>query len=332
MANSVSRSVEDPALARWIAHTLAADPPRARSLIVTLWGDAIAPHAREVWLAALIALAAPFGVNERAVRTAVFRLAAEGWLAAEAAGRQARYRLTPRGAQDFADASRRIYDPHVDDWDGRWQLLLAPPEALRPRERAALRDTLRWAGFAAIGPGVHARPLTTWGAEPAIDAAVRARLTMVEARDGTGGSGGAGASGAGGGSAGNGGPSLATRVPAQHDLAALARRYRAFLTRFGRAVERFRDPRHPPSDRQAFVARTLLIHAFRRVLLADPLLPASLLPLDWPGAAAYALTRDAYRRVSAAAERHLAGVLKDDYRLAGDDVARRFGGATPATR
>jgi phenylacetic acid degradation operon negative regulatory protein len=32
--------------------------------------------------------------------------------------------------------------------------------------------------------------------------------------------------------------------------------------------------------------RTLLIHAYRRVLLRDPLLPAALLPLDWPGAAA----------------------------------------------
>ena len=41
--------------------------------------------------------------------------------------------------------------------------------------------------------------------------------------------------------------------------------------------------------------RTLLIHAYRRVLLRDPQLPAALLPLDWPGAAAYALCRDFYR-------------------------------------
>jgi DNA-binding transcriptional regulator PaaX len=41
--------------------------------------------------------------------------------------------------------------------------------------------------------------------------------------------------------------------------------------------------------------RTLLIHAYRRVLLRDPLLPPALLPLDWPGSGAYALCRDFYR-------------------------------------
>ena len=41
--------------------------------------------------------------------------------------------------------------------------------------------------------------------------------------------------------------------------------------------------------------RTLLIHEYRRVLLRDPRLPAALLPLDWPGAAAFALCRDFYR-------------------------------------
>ena len=57
--------------------------------------------------------------------------------------------------------------------------------------------------------------------------------------------------------------------------------------------------------------RTLLIHAYRRVLLRDPLLPAALLPLDWPGAAAYALCRDFYRLTHRCAERHLAATLAE---------------------
>jgi phenylacetic acid degradation operon negative regulatory protein len=59
------------------------------------------------------------------------------------------------------------------------------------------------------------------------------------------------------------------------------------------------------------VVRTLLIHAYRRVLLRDPRLPATLLPLDWPGAAAYALCRDFYRLTHRAAERHLLATLQD---------------------
>jgi phenylacetic acid degradation operon negative regulatory protein len=57
--------------------------------------------------------------------------------------------------------------------------------------------------------------------------------------------------------------------------------------------------------------RTLLIHEYRRVLLRDPQLPAALLPLDWPGAAAYALCRDFYRLTYRVAERHLVASLAD---------------------
>src|SRR6266700_1950701 len=71
----------DPEITRWAQRTLKADPPRAKSLIVTVWGDALAPHGSAVWLAGLIRLMAPFGINERLVRTSVFRLSQDGWLA-----------------------------------------------------------------------------------------------------------------------------------------------------------------------------------------------------------------------------------------------------------
>src|SRR6185437_7253837 len=94
----------DVAVARWIARRLARDPPRARSLIVTMWGDALAPHGGRVWLTTLIRLLAPFGVSERLVRTSVFRLVRDGWLAGEASGRRSRYRLTTDGERRFAHA------------------------------------------------------------------------------------------------------------------------------------------------------------------------------------------------------------------------------------
>jgi phenylacetic acid degradation operon negative regulatory protein len=48
--------------------------PRAKSLLVTVWGDAIAPHGAGIWLGSLIQLVAPLGLNERLVRTSVLRL------------------------------------------------------------------------------------------------------------------------------------------------------------------------------------------------------------------------------------------------------------------
>ena len=121
---------------------------------------------------------------------------------------------------------------------------------------------------------------------------------------------------------------IAQAVPDAWDLHSLASDYRRFLARFGAVIEHFREGEvHDPE--QCFVVRTLLIHAYRRVLLRDPLLPPALLPLDWPGAAAYALCRDFYRLTHRDAERHLAATLSEpgDKWPPGDDAFyRRFEG------
>ena len=148
--------VADPEIQRWAQRILKADPPRAKSLIVTVWGDALAPHGGAVWLAGLIRLMAPFGINERLVRTSVFRLSQDGWLAATTHGRTSRYRLTQEGKRRFDDAYRRIYTRPEDDWDGTWELVLA--DTVPPARRAALRDELVWSGFGALGPAVFLRP------------------------------------------------------------------------------------------------------------------------------------------------------------------------------
>src|SRR4030095_11506071 len=114
--------VADREIARWVQRTLRSDPPRAKSLIVTVWGDALAPHGGAGWLAGLIRLMAPFGINERLVRTSVFRLAQDGWLAATTHGRTSRYRLTQEGKRRFDDAYRRIYTQAEGGWGGAWGL------------------------------------------------------------------------------------------------------------------------------------------------------------------------------------------------------------------
>ncbi|HEY1329754.1 MAG TPA: phenylacetic acid degradation operon negative regulatory protein PaaX [Casimicrobiaceae bacterium] len=282
----------DPHVARWIRRTLADDPPRARSLVITVWGDALAPHGGEVWLAALIRLLEPFGINERLTRTSVFRLARDGWLAGETHGRQSRYRLTDQGRARFEAAYRRIYAPPVEDWSGEWEMIVDPPLAASASERARLRDELGWDGFGTLVPCVYVRPRVDGdaGAETTrLGAADRAIvLEARETRDARA-------------------QTLAARIADVWDLASLATGYRQFLARFGRVIDRFRMRDIASADpEQCFVVRTLLIHAFRRVLLRDPRLPPALLPLDWPGAAAFVLTRDFYRLTLARAEAHLA--------------------------
>src|SRR5271167_4477720 len=91
-------------------------PLRAGSLIVTVFGDSIMPRGGAVALGSLIHLAAPFGLNERLVRTATARLAHEGWVEARRVGKRSEYRLTDGGRERFADATERIYGAPQASW------------------------------------------------------------------------------------------------------------------------------------------------------------------------------------------------------------------------
>jgi phenylacetic acid degradation operon negative regulatory protein len=309
------RRTADAAVARWIRAELKAVPPKARSLIVTVWGDAIAPHGGAVWLSGLIRLMAPFGVNERLVRTSVYRLVQEGWLAARQEGRRSLYRLTPQGARRFEHAYRRIYAAPSDSWDGEWEMVVAPSPALRGADRAALRKELWWEGFGAVQPGLLVRPVRTPSADIAeiIASLGHGRdVWVLRARDPRGGI----------------EPPLSAIARECWDLDAVSSEYRAFMLRFDRAL-RAVGKRAMLDPEQCFVVRTLLIHAFRRATLHDPQLPAELLPSDWPGRAAYALCRHLYHFTHAKAERHLAATLEGEHGRLPPAAAyfyERFGG------
>jgi phenylacetic acid degradation operon negative regulatory protein len=88
------------------------------------------------------------------------------------------------------------------------------------------------------------------------------------------------------------------------------------------------DRRARLSDTEAFTARILLIHHYRRVVLRDPLLPTALLPEDWPGRAARNLCGEIYRGLLPASEQWLdRSGLNETGPLpaAGPELARRFG-------
>src|SRR5216684_503102 len=82
----------------------------------------------------------------------------------------------------------------------------------------------------------------------------------------------------------------------------------------------------PLSDADAFTARILLIHHYRRVVLRDPLLPTPLLPRDWPGRAARQLCGEVYRGLVPASEQWLDrnGTNENGpHSAAGAELARR---------
>ena len=299
-------------IARWIRRDLERHPPRAKSLVVTVWGDAIAPHGGAVWLGSLIKLLEPLGLNERLVRTSVYRLVREGWLSARQDGRRSRYELTASGRERFEHAYRRIYAPPPAVWDGAWEIVLALG-SLTPRQRRELKRELGWEGFGALAPGTFLRPARAHnGADldpllAALDAT--GQVVVLQARDGSE------------------ARLLADSVLRCWDLSRIASQYRAFLSRFRAVIEDFHAG--AADAEQAFVVRSLLIHAFRRVTLHDPGLPRLLAPSGWPAPRAYALCRDFYRRTQKRAEAHLAAMLNDETGAlphAAPYFYRRFGG------
>lgn len=296
-----------PALAGLLSRFRRQRPVRAGSLIVTVFGDALALRGGAISLQSLIQLLAPFGLAERLVRTSVARLASDDWLAARKLGRLSEYRLSDAGRRRFLEATRRIYAGPETRWSGRWTLILMP--GLDAARRQAVREALRWEGFGELEAGVLAHPALT-------PAEARAHLSLAGFAEG---------------------PIVLDSIavdPGAHerlvregwDLSELAARY----TRFIRGFEALRGGTAlTPAD--AFLVRTLLIHEYRKIHLRDPMLPSSLLPADWPGVAAYELCRAIYSDVCADAELHLSATAQ---RLSGSlppaqsSLFERFGGLT----
>jgi phenylacetic acid degradation operon negative regulatory protein len=133
-------------------------PPRTASLIVTVWGDAVAPRGGSLWLGSLQAILDRFGCTPGQVRTAMSRLTEEGWLARNRVGRLSYYRLGPRGEASFAAAAARIYATEAGTWDGTFRLLLSPDPATE--------EALSAQGFGSL-PGLRIGLHGTAGTLPA---------------------------------------------------------------------------------------------------------------------------------------------------------------------
>ena len=130
------------------------EPSRTGSIIITVFGDAIVPRGGVVWLGTLLQFFESLDIDSGVVRTAMSRLAADGWLTREKAGRNSFYRLADKGRQTFEAATRHIYDPPPSDWTGRFELLLIG----NGEDRDASREALRNAGFGSPLPGVWVAP------------------------------------------------------------------------------------------------------------------------------------------------------------------------------
>ena len=299
----------------WINRYLKEEEPKSKSLIVSVFGDSIAPRARGIWLGDLIGLLRPFGVSERLVRTSAFRLIEEDWLAARRDGRRSYYSLTPAGVRRLELACERVYTPLQEDWDGAWTMVMIPRAGDSASDRTGLRRELEWEGFASPTPGLMVHPSANHEAlqQVLVNLGMTDRVAVLRAH-----------------AADNFSTAPINLLISQcWDLGDISDRYEKF-------VERFKPLRDGPelpgiTPQQAFMIQTLLIHSFRRATLHDPRLPTSILAPEWPGMHAYALCRQIYQLTYRKADVHLQSACEteappESANRPSMQIQQRFGG------
>ena len=242
-------------------------PIKAASFIVTIYGDVIEPRGGVVWIGNLIETCKNIGITEKLVRTAVSRLVAAGQLAGEREGRRSFYRLTNAAQAEFVEAAGLFYGPEPAV---RWQFVLingpSPEEVMQGLERE---------GFARLSPrlavGTHPAPT------------LPGRVIVFDAQLATE----------------NG--ALREFAEEAWNLPRFAEAYREFLARFGAFSRRIGDCAALPAF-DCLIARLLLVHQYRLIMLREPHLPKSALPDNWPGEQARRLFADLYLLLSKKAD------------------------------
>ncbi len=240
-------------------------PLRTGSLIVTIFGDSIAPRGGEVWLGSLIDALNPVRVSHRLVRTAVYRLIQDNILANEQVGRRSYYRLTDSGQADFEVATKRIYGDPQPQWDGQWLLVLA--SAIDQPHRQRVKAAMLQLGMAAIAGDVYGHPCkdladatTSLSSYDFADQLLFSKGPLSAAD----------------------GDAAKALVLNNWPIENLGQAYTDMVNQFTPFVEDPAASQLAPQD--AFLVRTFLIHQYRKVVLRVPVMPDVMLPLSFLGA------------------------------------------------
>lgn len=264
----------------------------ATSLIFTIFGDTVSAHGGSIWLSSVIDVMQRFGINERLVRTSVYRLVKDELLESERIGRCSYYRFSDAGMKFSARAAARIYASQLERPAARWLLALIGREH---GPQSELRRGLQWLGFRALRPGLYAHPA---GNDQALQQLLNEQgiaddIVIFDAEPSRLGS----------------ERQLQELVYDKWSLESVASQYREFCQVYRPLVKKIR--RGSANAEHAFLLRTMLIHEYRRVLLRDPQLPGAMLPGNWEGFAAHDIARQIYAGVGSVAVRFIRDNLEN---------------------
>ncbi|TXH68639.1 MAG: phenylacetic acid degradation operon negative regulatory protein PaaX [Thiothrix sp.] len=272
-------------------------PIHANSLIVTIYGDTVCPHGGSIWLGSLIKLVKPLGVNERLVRTCVFRLSEKNLLRSKQIGRRSFYSLTEKGLRQFSSAASRIYAPDLASWDGQWRLVMTLLGELSTEQREQLRKELFWLGFTHITTGIFAHPTADLAEVSALikELQIEEHVAILQANT----------------------PEpenvpVANRLIRQcFNTEALDEEYMEFNQQFAPVLAAALTSNQLDPE-LCFLIKILLIHKYRRILLREPELPKELVEADSASQQARRITAQLYGLIAPCADQYFKQVSESE--------------------
>ncbi len=274
---------------------------RIWSLVITVFGDAVLPRGGEIWLGSLQQLMQRMRVEANALRAAMSRLTADGWLTRSKVGRKSYYRLAPAGEAEFAAGTEKIYTPQYPSVSDVWTIVVLTGEA--GGERDARRAALRAGGFGSLSPTTFVRP----GRPPRVGLPDSGGELVFESRL-------------------DNGDAPTSLIANAWPMDTIEASYVRLIDFFSPLADTLAAGAQP-DPLSAMAARSLLIHNFRRAALRDPHFPPTLRPADWKGDAARQLVSMIYRHLAEPSERWLDGcpdargkpIARPDF-----DIGQRF--------
>jgi phenylacetic acid degradation operon negative regulatory protein len=247
--------------------------PSARAYLLIVLGEYALDGGAAAWTQTVVEALGLAGFEEKATRQALSRTAAAGHLEPRRIGRRTRWHITPAGQHSLTAAEHRLFATGPEqDWNGDWLILLTTVPERHRNLRHRLRVSLGWAGFGPLSPGVWLSPHPSRATEArqvlaSLGEPVQGTLLHARLDD----------------------PAERHRLVTQAwDVDDLDQQYRAFVDLFA--------PVRPGSPGAALAELAHLIYQWRRLLLADPGLPPSLLPPQWVGDSARKLLLDRHRQ------------------------------------
>ena len=257
-----------------------------KSLVSTVFGDLLVPNGNQTWIKTLSEIFEPLGINDRLVRTTLYRLVEDNWVYATKKGRRSFYSLTDSALSKTLLAEKLIYTKVVPDWDGEWTLVFLVKTGLPNAKKRDFIQELKWIGFGTVASNVLAYPgdILDLVSERSLEMQLGKEIIVMKCKN---------IHNQAMGFA-NDDRDLAINCMPYTDVET---KYNTFINNFSGLIDPFEKVSIKGSKKELLSLRILMIDEYRRIILKDNHLPIDLLPEPWSGTNAYNICSQIYKHI-----------------------------------